>query len=267
MNENKDTINKKGFINKIKTSEHKGFEISMFVISVVLAMAVVITVVWIGVYLQKANATKITDEEADAGSVTESAVVADKDEEPLSTPDGNIIERDDDFEDDIDEELKDAEYAYTTAVVNLRSTASLTASVITKVPMGVRVKLVRMTKDNWMEVKYEGQTGYIHARYLSVTKIAPLATVEPTVQPKATAAPTATPVVKTTSKPKKTKKPKVTKAPTEPEEPDETEEPAEETAAPTAAPTKEPSPEPTVKPTKEPTEVPVETKTPDASNE
>ena len=61
MSENKDNFEKKGFFYKMKTNENRGFEISMFAISVILALAVVITGVWIGIYFYNANASKITD--------------------------------------------------------------------------------------------------------------------------------------------------------------------------------------------------------------
>lgn len=255
---------KKGFFYRMKMSEHKGFEISMFAISIVLSLAVVTSVAWAGVYLHNASKNDISDAEANADSVTESAVVADEDDkDPVPTPRGNAVISDmDDDGDEIDPDLKDAKFGYTTAVVNLRSSASLTASVLTKVPMGVRVKLIRMTDDNWMEVNYEGQTGFIHARYLSAKKIEPLATIKPTKEPEATARPTPKP----TKKPKKTKRPHRTERP-DPPEPDYTEEPEEPTPEPTQEPTPEPTKEPTPKPTKEPTPPPADTKTPDQGSE
>lgn len=257
---------KKGFFYKMKMSEHKGFEISMFAISIVLSLAVVTSAVWAGVYMHNASGNDISDAEANAGSVTESAVVADEDDkDPVPTPRGNAVISDtDDDGDEIDPDLKDAKFGYTTAVVNLRSSASLTASVLAKVPMGVRVKLIRMTDDNWMEVNYQGQTGFIHARYLSTKKIEPLATIKPTKEPEATA--TAKPTPKPTKKPRKTKRPQRTERP-DPPEPDYTEEPEEPTPEPTKEPTPEPTKEPTPKPTKEPTPPPVNTKTPDQGSE
>ncbi len=260
-NQNNNT-EKNGFFQKMRTAEHKGFEISMFVISLVLAFAMVVSVVWIGIYFHNSSSAKVTDEEANAGSVTESAVVADKDE-PMSTPKGNAVVNDTDYYDnDIDPDLKDAKFGFTTAVVNLRSSASLTASVVTKVPMGARVKLLGMKDEGWMEVSYKGQTGFIHARYLSATKIEPLATIKPSTAPQRTAEPTATPKIKPTKKPKKTKRPKVTKEPI----PDETEEP-EETPEPTPEPTPAPTAEPTERPTKEPVITPEPTKKSDVASE
>lgn len=262
MSDKNNNREKPGFFQKMKTAENKGFEISMFVISLILAFAVVVSVVWIGIYFHNTNAAKITDAEANAGSVTESAVVAD-DDEPVSTPKGNAVESDTDYyEDDIDPDLKDAKFGFTTAVVNLRSSASLTAAVVTKVPMGARVKFLGMKDEGWMEVSYKGQTGFIHARYLSTTKIEPLATIEPSAAPKRTAEPTATPKVKPTKKPKKTKRPKVTEEP----EPDETDEP-EETPEPTSEPTQAPTAAPTERPTKEPVATPDATKKSDVASE
>lgn len=262
MSEKNANREKIGFFEKMKTAENKGFEISMFVISIVLALAVVISVIWLGIYFRNASAAKITDEEANANSVTESAVVQD-DDEPMPTPDGKAVVSDsDDYESDIDPELKDAKFGYTTAVVNLRSSASLTASVVTKVPMGVRLKFFGMNDDDWMEVSYKGQRGFIHARYLSTTKVEPLATVKPSTQPQSTAEPTAKPTHKPTKRPKKTKRPKVTEEPDEPE-PDETDEPADDTPQPTEEPTAKPTAEPTERPTKEPAPTPDITKKPD----
>lgn len=262
MSNQNDYREKNNFFQKMRTAEHKGFEISMFVISLVLALAVVVSVVWIGIYFRNSNAAKVTEAEANAGSVTESAVVADE-KEPMSTPDGNAVISDTDYYDnDIDPDLKDAKAGYTTAVVNLRSSASLTASVVTKVPMGVKVKFLGLNDDGWMEVSYKGQTGFIHARYLSVTKIEPLATVKPSAEPQKTAEPTATPKVKPTKKPQKTKRPHVTEEP----EVDETEEPVE-TLEPTSEPTAEPTAAPTERPTKEPVPTPDATKKADVVSE
>lgn len=259
MIDNNNDLEKKNFFNRMKTSEHKGFEISMFAISVALALAVLITAVWIGVYIHNANSSKITDAEADEGSVTGSAVVADEDDDPQETPipdQDAIVSDNEDYDDEVDPDLKDAEYGFTTAVVNLRSEASLTASVIVKVPMGARVKLISMTKDNWMEVNYKGTTGFIHARYLSAKKLEPIATIAPTAAP--TAAPTNAPTPKPTRKPRK---PRKTKKPAT-EEPDITDEP-EDTPEPTEAPTEKPTEAPTERPTKAPTEKPSETKAPE----
>lgn len=82
--------NQEGFFAKMKNAERSGFEITMFVISVVVALAVLISVIWLAIFWNKANSNKITDEEADASSVTESAVAVET-EEPTATPYGSAI--------------------------------------------------------------------------------------------------------------------------------------------------------------------------------
>ena len=233
-----------GFFSRMRKSDKPGFEISMFSISVALSLFMLVAIVLVGWYYIKGQAGHYTDEEVNAGSVTQSAVEVDnKEEEPVPTVDPNsdvIINEDNVF--DGDEELKTAEFAYTTSDVNMRSDASLTSAVIAKVPFGAEVKMISYDGKEWAKVSYKDQEGYINAMYLSVTKPVPIIDA---------------PVV--TKTPKPTKTPKETPAPDETEEPDYPEDPTEEPAAPTekpAEPTEKPA-EPTEKPA-EPTEKPEE---------
>ena len=240
------------FFQKLKNEENSGLEITMFSISVVVAVFVLACIVTLGVLLHKANANRITDEEANANNVTGASVTVT--EQPTASPETNAIVagNEEDFgTDDVDDELKNADSAYTTASVNLRSEPSLTASVVTKVPAATKVKVSGLDDSNkWMKVDYNGSTGYINVMYLTTTKPAATATPAPTVtqapvtataKPKTTKAPKAT----KTPAPKKTKKPSVTATP---------EYSAEPTAVVTEAPTEAP--------TKAPTEAPVPTKAP-----
>lgn len=246
--------NQEGFFAKMKNAERSGFEITMFVISVVVALAVLISVIWLAIFWNKANSNKITDEEADASSVTESAVAVET-EEPTATPYGSAIITDkpvsEDDDETVDEDLAKSKYGYTTAVVNLRSAASLTASVVTKVPLHAKVKLIKLHDKEWMEVTYNGMNGFINAMYLSATKPDTVAvpTVQPTRQPAAATKPPKK-TAKPTKKPKKTKKPKRTPKPTKT--------PNVKTPKPTERPTEVP----TEKPTEAPTKPPVETEDP-----
>ena len=250
--------NQEGFFAKMKNAERSGFEITMFVISVVVALAVLISVIWLAIFWNKANSNKITDEEADASSVTESAVAVET-EEPTATPYGSAIITDkpvsEDDDETVDEDLAKSKYGYTTAVVNLRSAASLTASVVTKVPLHAKVKLIKLHDKEWMEVTYNGMNGFINAMYLSANKPAPIATATPApTDPPRKATPKPTKPPKTTKTPKPTKSPKPPKR-TKTPEPDVTDEPTEQpTQKPTPEPTKVPTPVPTQKPTPEPTE-------------
>ena len=188
---------KKGFFSRMLSSEHKVFETSMFGISVVLTLALVIG---IGYYISVAffNHNTVTDEEANASAVSDSAVTVRESPEPTQTPDENTMIREDDADTQVDEELAKATEGYTTSTVNMRSEPSLTASVVAKVPASTKLTFSGLQKKEWMEVEYNGQKGYINAMYLSVDKPKPIETVTPR--------PTQTPV-RTTATPKATKVP------------------------------------------------------------
>ena len=81
---------KKGFFSRMLSSEHKVFETSMFGISVVLTLALVIG---IGYYISVAffNHNTVTDEEANASAVSDSAVTVRESPEPTQTPDENTM--------------------------------------------------------------------------------------------------------------------------------------------------------------------------------
>lgn len=252
---------KKGFFAKMLSSEHRIFETSMFSISVLLSLALVIG---IGYYVSFAYFDKdvITDEEANASSVTEGALAVTEKPEPTATPGGNVIVNEDDSAANIDEELATASEGYTTTTVNMRDDTSLTANVVVKVPSGTKLKFLGIKEKEWMKVEYNGNQGYINAMYLSVDKPKPIETVTPyptaatvTKTPK----PTKTPSTNKTPKP--TKKPKPTKTPSA-----ATEEPTEApTEAPTEVPTQEPTQAPTQAPTEAPTKAPTEAPGGDAS--
>ncbi|MBO6108886.1 MAG: SH3 domain-containing protein [Eubacterium sp.] len=260
-----------GFFSRMRHSKNPGFEITMFSISIAVALAVLVGVIMVAWYYFKGQAAHYTDEEVNAGSVTQAAVEVDvEDSEPVETIDPNsdaIINEDNIF--DADEALKDAEFAYTTSDVNLRSDPSLTGSeVLLKIVMGEKVGMVEYDGGEWALVSYNGQEGYINALYLSVSKpiqYAPVveetvtATEEPTKKPVKTPKPIKTPKPQKTEEPDipvETEEPEVTETPVETEVPTETEVPVEPTPEPvqTEAPpvqTEQPTPAPEV-----PTEAP-----------
>ena len=141
---------------KMRNEEHRVFEITMFSVSVCIALAVLITIVMVGIYFQKGRADKISDADADADSVTSGAVTVTEEPETVTGP-AIISGNEEDFEDSEEvEELKNSDFGYTTATVNMRSEGSLTASVVTKVPAGSKVDFVELQSDNkWMKVNYK----------------------------------------------------------------------------------------------------------------
>lgn len=257
MSEDKEK--KESFFNRLKTEEHRGFEITMFVISVGIALTIVISLIVLVSYFRGAG-EKISDEEVNATNVTDAAITVT--EVPSETPfDAIISGNEEDYDDnEIDEKLKTSKYGYTTATVNLRDGGSLTASVLMKVPAGAKLKLLELMEDNeWMKVSYNGTVGYINVMYLTATKPAVTATPIPaTATPKRT---TATPGA--TATPRRTKNPvKKTKTPVpETSEPEPTDDIT--TQAPTQAPTAVPAtekPRVTQEPaTERPTEPPAAT--------
>lgn len=240
---------KKGFFSRMLSSEHKVFETSMFSISVILSLVLVIG---IGYYVSAMffNNDTITDEEANASAVTDGAVTIREEPEPTATPYENAMINEDDLGSDIDPDLASATEGYTTATVNMRSEPSLTSSVVVKVPSGTKLTFVKLHDEEWMEVEYNGMTGYINAMYLSTEKPKPIETVtpRPTTAP-VTATPKATKTPKVTKTPKATKTPKVTKTPKPTTEPTAT-------AVVTPEPTQKPTPEPTQEPTPTPEQTP-----------
>ena len=233
---------KKGFFSRMLSSEHKVFETSMFGISVVLTLALVIG---IGYYISVAffNHNTVTDEEANASAVSDSAVTGRERPEPTQTPDENTMIREDDADTQVDEELAKATEGYTTSTVNMRSEPSLTASVVAKVPASTKLTFSGLQKKEWMEVEYNGQKGYINAMYTPRPTQTPVRT---TATPKATKAPKATKTPKASKSPKATKMPKATKTPGTVVTKAPTQAPTEApTQAPTEAPTQVPTPEPT----------------------
>lgn len=60
-------------------------------------------------------------------------------------------------------------YKYTLANTNLREEKSTTSNVITVIPAGSMVQVIDAEED-WYEVSYNGQRGYVYSDYLSTTK-------------------------------------------------------------------------------------------------
>ena len=277
IGEQTDMEKKRGFFGRMLKAERPKLEITMFFISIIVAGLLLVGVVWIGYYYIKGQTNRYTDKEVNAGTVTESAVEIDEEEEiePVETiaPDGDMIINEDNVFDNT-AELKDATEAYTTSDVNLRSEASLTAPVLLKVPISTLVNIVEYDGEGeWVKVSYNGTEGYINAMYLSVDKPTPVvyydpvapvvSTPKPTKKPKPTKAPEETPAPDETEEPDYTEEPTFTEEPVMTDTPVETEQPApteappaptEAPPAPTEAPpapTEAPLPEPTVPPVSE----------------
>lgn len=259
---------KVNFFKKMKTAEHRGFEISMFAVSILMVIVVLISIVMLGIYWGKGSSDTISDDGNDDIATSSAVTVANDEDSAVATqpPENPIVSEDD--VNNFDEDLKAGKYAYTTAYVNMRSEASLSASVVAKVPSGTKLKLIELEAEEWFKVEYDGTTGYINAMYLSKDKPAPIPTATPTTarqteKPERTADPTAKPTPKPTKKPpKRTAKP--TAKPTPISEPVETAAATtpEPTPVPTPEPTKEPTPAPTEKPTPAPTDPTQETAEP-----
>lgn len=64
---------------------------------------------------------------------------------------------------------EDENYKYTLRNLNLRSTKSTSGDVITVIPAGSKVQVVDAAED-WYEVIYNNQRGYVYNSYLSTTK-------------------------------------------------------------------------------------------------
>lgn len=60
-------------------------------------------------------------------------------------------------------------YKYTIANTNLRKEKSTSSYIITVIPAGSKVQ-VNDAEEDWYEVTYNGQTGYVYSDYLSKTK-------------------------------------------------------------------------------------------------
>ena len=176
MKENKENKeDREGFFTRMKTADKKGFEITMFVISILVAFIVAVSFILLLVFWNSPGEDKVTDEEADAVIVTGGAIEATA--APSPTPFGDAIIHDDnldgEYNDMIEDDLDSYKSGYTTATVNMRSEASLTASVVTKVPADTKVKFIKLHDKEWMEVNYNGRKGFINAMYLSATKPQP----------------------------------------------------------------------------------------------
>ena len=237
MKHNMKKDKKYGFFGRMLRSENPRFEITMFTVSIAVALAVLFAIIWIAFYWLKGQTGRFSASDVNANTVTGTSVEVEENE-PVKTPvpSGDVVVNEEDFS-DIDEELKNASFAFTTSDVNMRAEPSLTALVIAKLPFGTRVDMISFDGKEWAKVSYNNTTGYINARYLSTTKPVPIETIAPTVTATPTASPAATATPEVTKATKVTKTPKPTKAPTE-------------------APTEAPTDEPTEAPTDEPTEAP-----------
>lgn len=255
--------NQQKFIEKLKNDKKFRFEFIIGIWSGIISLVLIVALIYIiPLFILNDNSIDsdtIADNETPAVA-TEQAVEATETEPPYTSAIVNGNEEDfDDEDDEEDKQLKNAETAYATTVVNLRNEPALTASVIGKLKAGDEVTILEYDKE-WTKVKYNGTEGYVSTIYLSTEKPTPKpevtsAPVKTTPKPTATAKPTKTP--------KKTEKPKKTKTPVR------TEKPVEPTQAPTEAPqvTQPPVVTNPPEPTQAPTEAPPATQPPAATEQ
>ena len=228
--------NKQKFTEKLKTDKKFRFEFIVGIWSGIIACVLLVALVFVAkIYIfsdKSIDSDEIVDETP--AVVTEQAVEPEKTNPPYKSAiiSGNEEDFDDDENDEEMEELKSAKTAYATTVVNLRSEASLTASVITKLDAGDEVDILEYGKE-WTKVSFNGKEGYVSTIYLSTRKPVYEPTSTPTITsttPKPTIAP----------KPTKSPKPKKTKKPVKTHKPVKTQEPTTEPTEPTPAPTEPP---------------------------
>ena len=79
---------KENFFTRMGQAENRGFEITMFIISVVVAIAVFVSIIWLAVLWRQDASDSVVDDEDTLASVTESAVTVT--EEPTATPHGDV---------------------------------------------------------------------------------------------------------------------------------------------------------------------------------
>ncbi len=109
----------------------------------------------------------VETEEASGEEDDEDAKETDKPSEEEDTDDEGDEE---DTEDEEDGGEDGEEAMYLTTLVNMRSSASLTASIITKIPTGSVVARIDKLDDGWSEIYYEGREGYVRTEYLTKTR-------------------------------------------------------------------------------------------------
>lgn len=57
-------------------------------------------------------------------------------------------------------------YKYTSTQLNLRSGPSVSSNILTTIPSGSSVKMAESCDCDWIKVHYNGNTGYVSAKYL-----------------------------------------------------------------------------------------------------
>lgn len=57
-------------------------------------------------------------------------------------------------------------YTVTATMLNVRSSNSLSASLIGRLPHGSQVEIIEKHKYNWVEIDYQGQKGFVSDRFL-----------------------------------------------------------------------------------------------------
>lgn len=80
--------------------------------------------------------------------------------------------------------------AVTTDYLNLRTSGSLSATILTVIPVGTKVDVIGSTTGTWVNVKYGSIIGWVHSDYITISKTA---TTTPAPAPAPTPAPTPAP--------------------------------------------------------------------------
>ncbi len=245
--------NQEKFLQKLKNDKKFRFEFIIGIWSGIISLMLVVALVFVTKYFILNDNSIESDDVVEETPVTTTAqaVTVRETDPPYDNAIINGNEEDfDDGEDDGDE-LKSAEKAYATTVVNVRSEPSLTASVIGKLQKGQEVKIVEFDKE-WTKISYNTTEGYVSTIYLSANK--------PEQEPVASSAP-----AKVTPKPAKTPKP--TKKPTKTQKPAKTPKPTKAPKPTTAPPEPVNTPQPTPEPPKTPEPTPEPPKTPQPTPE
>lgn len=83
---------KVNFLTRFKTAEHRGFEITMFAISVLIGIVLLSVIVVLGIYWGKGASEKVSDDGDDAAT-SAAVIVKEESSEPTQTPGSLSLQR------------------------------------------------------------------------------------------------------------------------------------------------------------------------------
>lgn len=167
--------NQEKFLQKLKNDKKFRFEFIIGIWSGIISLMLVVALVFVTKYFILNDNSIESDDVVEETPVTTTAqaVTVRETDPPYDNAIINGNEEDfDDGEDDGDE-LKSAEKAYATTVVNVRSEPSLTASVIGKLQKGQEVKIVEFDKE-WTKISYNTTEGYVSTICFRHNALAPI---------------------------------------------------------------------------------------------